>query len=121
VARWRRDLAVPRGTPKGSGDLRDREVEVVAQGDGGALLGVEGAEGALQLVAVREGSAAVGLDGVPEQPDLARIAPATAQQVRAGVDDEAVQPSVPAIRIAEARQLPPGVKERVLHRVLREG
>ena len=55
-----------------------------------------------------------------QQLDLDRSSASTSQDVDAGADDEAAEPALEAIRIAEGGQVPPGSDEALLDRVSRE-
>ena len=84
------------------------------------LLGLQAPEAAFELVAIGEGSRAVG--GVrfsPDDPDLGGPAALVPTLVGAGVDDEPVEPRPEAVRITQSRQLSPCMHEGFLDRVLR--
>ena len=56
----------------------------------------------------------LGLDDL----DLRRPASSMTALVRAGIDEQSTQPGVEALRIAEARQVAPGMDECLLHGIL---
>ena len=92
------------------------------QGDDRAVTRIEAPQSGVHELAVGERTGVVGLRGRVDraQLDLDRAPAPAPQEVETSVDDEAVQPGVEPVGIAESRQLPPGADERLLDRVARE-
>ena len=90
--------------------------------DDRALLGLEPLERGIEQVAVgNDGSDVADNRCVDRQQlDFHRPAATPADHVDAGSEDQAVQPRLEAIGIAQARQTAPGGKEPFLDRVSRE-
>jgi hypothetical protein len=87
--------------------------------DRDALIGLQAPEATLQLVAIGGCLAGVGLRRLePEDPDLGRAGSMAPALVGAGIDEQAVQPGVEPIGIAQAGQLSPGLDEGFLDGVL---
>ena len=90
--------------------------------DHGPLVRVETAEAALELVAIGEVEGGVGFDPRPARlTDLRFDRPPTSSPPRfaiAGTDEEAVDPGVEAVGIAQGREVAPGGDERLLGGVL---
>ena len=101
-------------------NLLHREVAVEAKDDGDALVGVEMAERALQLVAVVDLPMGVmrGSDRSRSIQIIVASAPGTSKPVAAGVDQDPSEPGVEPVRIAEAAVIPPCSDERVVGRIL---
>ncbi len=86
------------------------------------LLGLQPLQRGIEQVAVGNSRSDVA-DGRPierQQLDLDRAAASPPDDVDAGSEDQAVQPRLEAIGIAEGRQAPPGGEEPLLDRVSRE-
>ena len=102
-------------------DLRERQVQVVVEGDDDALIHVESAEGPLDLVALDHRGGAVRhgwvIDG--SELDLDRSSPGAPELVVTGSYEEAVQPGVESVRVAQPGQVPPGANEGLLDGVSR--
>ena len=102
------------------GDLGRLVPGVVAQHEKSALLGIESSEAALQLVTFRQGQEVVpaGRKIEREHAKVGHQAALAHRLMDAGSDDEAVQPRVEPIRIAEPRQVSPGDHQRFLQGIL---
>jgi len=101
-------------------NLLHREVAVEAKDDGDALVGVEMAERALQLVSVVDLAMGVmrGSDRSRSIQIIVASTPGTSKPVAAGVDQDPSEPGVEPVRIAEAAVIPPCSDERVVGRIL---
>ena len=108
--------------PERRRDVGERHPEVVVHDDDRALLGLEPLEGFIEQVAVSNDVRDVADDRCihRQQLDLHRPASPPADHVDAGSEDQAVQPRLEAIGIAQAGQTAPGGKEPFLDRVSRE-
>ena len=104
------------------GDRRQVHPEEVVQDDDGAPLRPEPLERAVEQVAIGDERRHVAHRGVVERSQLHLHGPTppAAGRVHAGVEDEAMEPGLEAIRIAKGRQAPPGADEALLDRVSRE-
>jgi hypothetical protein len=103
----------------GPGDLFDLEVAVVAKDDSNPLIRVEILEGALEGIAILElsgGVMRVSVRSCPIQRVVSSVA-SPAKPVSAGVGEDAPEPGVQAVEIAELRKLAPGSSERVVGRI----
>jgi hypothetical protein len=92
------------------------------QDDERPMLGCEGAQHSIELVAVDQRP-----DLVPRrryvdrcQSDFDHASTTPAGLVDRGVDDQSVEPGVETLRIAQSRQVAPGPDERLLDRIARE-
>jgi hypothetical protein len=105
---------------EGARDLDRIEPQVVAQDQDGALIGLQAAEAAIELVTVEDTLCLVGPDRCVDRqgPNVCIVSPGAAVVLVAVVDEESGQPGLEPIRIAEAGQLTPGDHQRVLDRVL---
>jgi hypothetical protein len=109
-------LGRPERDPEDSGDLRQRQVEIVMEDDERSLLRIEASEASIKLIAVANGRQVV-VRGVEWDLGQLDVEPVSAQPsgfVDAGPDEQAVQPGVEAFRVAERGQITPGLDERVL-------
>ncbi len=97
------------------------EAAVVVQDDHGPLVGLKSAESPLQLVPIGNRTRVVA-DGwlERERSHLQRPAPQLPTLVGTGVDQQAMEPGVEPIRIAQRGKLTPRANERFLDRVLRQ-
>ena len=99
----------------------------------GGQVGVEGedqnhllpwrksSESALELVAIGQPGCAVGFGRLGRQHGDGRTPPpTTAPGVRAGSDEQAVEPGVEPLDVAQRRQVGPGADQGVLGRIMRE-
>ena len=103
----------------GSGDFLDLEVAVVAKDDSNPLIRVEILEGSLERVTVLELSGAVMRVSVlscPIQRVVSSVS-APSKPIAAGVGEDAPEPRVQSVEIAELRKLTPGSGERVVGRI----
>jgi hypothetical protein len=99
-----------------SGDQADVEV----QHDHRPLVRVEALEHALDLVAIGERDGPVvddGLDRAEVHGDR-RAAPGALRLAVAGTHEEAAEPGVEPVRVAQGRAVAPGGDERLLHGIL---
>ena len=102
-------------------DLGQRQVEVEVQDDDEALILVEPPEPASDLVTGDRGDRVVGLRWQVDlgELDLDDPTPVPPQLVVAGTDEQAVEPRLESIGVAEPWQIPPGADEGFLDGVLR--
>jgi len=110
----------PRRNAEQVGDLRRGVSDEVVEHEDRALVRREPSEAALQLVAISHAQQVVRSDRGIEWQD-AEIGGATTLTRRLGdanVGEEAMDPRVEPVRIAEARQVPPGDHQRVLQGIL---
>ncbi len=113
---------MPSGMPKVSATAGHGHPDVVVENQNGALIGPQRPESPFELVAVG--------DQVREVADGRRFkrfefdfdGPSTppAGGVEAGVDDQAVEPGIESLRVAQARKVTPGSDVCLLDRVARE-
>jgi len=102
-----------------SGDFLDLEVAVVTKDDSNALIRVEVLEGALEGIAILElsgGVMRVSVRSCPIQRVVASVS-AAANPIAAGVGEDAPEPGVQSVEVAELRKLAPGSGERVVGRI----
>ena len=108
--------------PSVVGDLRQTQAQVVMHDEDGPLLDRQAAEAALQLVAV--GLIAAARSPRPARSRRQQRAPPRTRlrrrrdSVVAGVDEQAVEPGVAAVDVAQPPQPAPGPDEALLDRVL---
>lgn len=90
--------------------------------DDGTPLWVEAPKRQIQKLAIGDERSDVGCRRFVDrgQLDLDGSTAAMTQRIDAGANDEATEPSLEAIRIAERRQVSPGADESILDRVSRE-
>ena len=102
------------------GDPRERHVEIEVHDDDRPRLRLESGEDPIELVAVGDPHRRIERRRVMERGelDLDHAAPALADEVDAGVDDEAVQPVVERRRFAQPRQATPSPDQGLLDGVL---
>ena len=88
--------------------------------DQGSLVRRQPAEATVQLVAIDDRTGRVDGDRfVVGLQVMARPMPATPSRlVHAGADEQAMQPGIETVRVAERGEIPPGTHERFLDRVL---
>ncbi len=102
------------------GDLGGFVSDVVAKDEDRALLGDEPSEGTIQLVTIGDGEVVIGrprrVDR--EHPNVGEPAPLTTGVGDADVRENAMDPGVESVRIAEVRQVTPGDHQRVLQGIL---
>ena len=105
----------------GSGDFLDLEVAVVAKDDSNPLIRVEILEGALERVAILEPSGGVMRVSVRSCPIQRVVSSMSAppNSIAAGVGEDAPEPGIEAVEIAELRKVSPGSSERVVGRIFR--
>jgi hypothetical protein len=100
-------------------DLLDLEVAVIAKDDSNPLIRVEMLEGPLEGVTIGElsgGVMRVSVLSCPIQRVVASIS-AAAKAVAAGVGEDAPEPCLEAVEVAELRKLAPGSGERIVGRI----
>jgi hypothetical protein len=108
-------LCRPDGDAERVGNLWDGQAKVEVKDNGGSLTGLQPAKAAGELVVVVDGSDVVARHGLePDHPDLNGLAHLPPSLVCAGVDDEPMEPRVPALGIAQFREALPGTDDRVL-------
>ena len=102
------------------GDFGRRQPEIVAKDEDRSLIRRQPPETTIQLVPISDGEQLVASDRAVGRKDLEDGGPALrfASFRVAGVDEQAMQPGVEPIRIAEPRQLAPGDHQRLLNGVL---
>ena len=104
------------------GDLGYGHPEGVVEDENGTLVRRQSPEAAIQLVAVVDREKLV-VDGRRvrfEQDNIGCEVPATSRFGVAGVDQDAMEPRVETIRVAQGRKLPPHLDEGHLDGVLGE-
>ena len=103
-------------------DLRQGHPEVVVEDDDSQPLRIETPERRVQEIAIGNHRCDVGgLRSIERrQLDLDRAPAAASNRVDAGAKDQAVEPGLEAVRIAQSRKVPPGPDEALLERVSRE-
>ena len=105
---------------KDLGDLGRLEPGKMTQHENRALLGIQSAETALQLIPVGHGeelvraSRKIGREHVKIRDEAAL----THRLMQTRADDEAMEPRVEPFRIAESGQITPGDHQRVLYGIL---
>ena len=100
--------------------VRQRQVGEVVQHDDHPLVGIEERHRSHDLVPLQDAAERIGLGdrlGDRVERDEAHAA-ATTQAVAADVDQDAVEPGLEAVGVAQGPGRPPGAKERLLGRVL---
>ena len=100
--------------------VRQRQAQVVVKDDDRAVLGIEAAHAALDLIPVGRGRLGVGhREGVDlGELDLDAAALGRPELIAAGVEEEPVEPGVEAVGVAQGGQVPPASDERLLDGVL---
>ena len=103
-------------------DLRQGHPEVVVEDDDSAPLRIETPERRVKEIAIGDHRCDVGGRRSIErrQLDLDRTPAAASNRVDAGAKDQAVEPGLEPVRIAQRRKVPPGPDEALLDRVSRE-
>jgi hypothetical protein len=93
-----------------------REPQVVVDDEHGAMLGGQATEAALQLVAQRGLGLHIAASAVGHRhPDLDELSsPDPSGLPVAGVDEQAVQPRIEAVRVADRPDVQPGCSQRLL-------
>jgi hypothetical protein len=104
------------------GDLGHGQPEGVVEDEDGALLRRQSPETAVQLVAVvdREKLVWGGPCVCLEQDNIGCEASATSRFRVAGIDEDAMEPRLESVRVAQGRELPPYLDEGHLDGVLGE-
>jgi hypothetical protein len=102
------------------GNHRGLVPEVIAEDEDGSLLRRKPAERAVDDVSIDDARELVGCRGAVEGQNLEMGVPAsvTASVLDAHVRDEALDPEVESVRIAEVRKVTPGDHQRVLQGIL---
>lgn len=97
-------------------------MEVVAEDDDGALVGVELAQGPIDEAPVREPPGRVVRREVIEGGQLHLDDPSSSasSDVETGADGQPMEPGVEPLGVAQTREVPPGGHHRLLDRVARE-
>ncbi len=108
--------------PQRRGGVRQRVAQVVVEDDERPVLGIEAGEGAFHQVPVGEMAGGVAGRGNVDREDvhLDRASAAPAGLVEAGVHEQAVQPRVEPVGVAQAGQVAPGTDQGVLDSIARE-
>jgi Cys-tRNA(Pro) deacylase len=102
------------------GNLGHGEAQVEVEDNRRSLLGLEPAEAAIELILIVDHAGVVSGSGLESNhPDLRRLPDAAPALIGAGVDDESVEPGVPALRIAQQRKSLPRSDQGVLDGVFR--
>ena len=102
------------------GDFGYRQIHVEVENDGGSVVWLEPPEPAVQLVVVIDRMGVVAGRGIdPDQGNLHGLTSSEPPLIGTGVDDQPVQPGIPALGISEVRKTAPGTDEGILDRVLR--
>jgi hypothetical protein len=110
----------PHGDLESLGDLGRGQAQVVGEDKDRPLIRRKPSEAAFEAVAVLDRHRLV-RSSRPidrEDADVRVPCPPAARLGVAGVDEQALEPGVEAVRIAEAGQLSPGDHQRLLHSVL---
>jgi hypothetical protein len=104
------------------GDLGHGQPEGVVEDEDGALVRRQSPETAIQLIAVvdREKFIWGGRSVRLEQDNIGCEMPATPRFGVASVDEDAMEPRIKSIKVAQGRKLPPHLDEGHLDRVLGE-
>ena len=105
---------------RGTCDIVDWKVAVVAKDHGDPLIGVQDRECTLERVAVGEGRTGV-MRGRRVSCSIQWVMASVAlpsKSVAAGVDHDAVEPRIEPVGVAEARVIAPGSCESVMGRIL---
>ena len=90
------------------------------ENDGGSVIWLEPAEAAVQLVVVIDRMGVVAGRGIdPDQGDLDGLTSSEPPLIGTGVDDQPVEPGIPALGISQVRKTAPGTDQGILDRVLR--
>jgi aminoglycoside phosphotransferase len=114
-------LGRPDGDAQGFGRLARRETDMEVQHQDRSLRMAQAPERPVQLVSVGELRGAIGLGRLGRQDgDLGTPPAAFPPDVRAGMDDQPVQPGVESVDVPKVRKIAPRPNERVLGGILRE-
>ena len=110
----------PRRDAERLGDLGGRVPEVVVQYEDRPLFGRQPAEPAVKLVPVGDGEQVIGRGrSVDRQHAKVRCPAALSRRLcDADIDEEALEPRIEAVRIAESPEVTPGDHQRVLQGIL---
>lgn len=103
----------------GPGDLFDVEVGVIPKDDSNALIRVEMLERSLEGVTVLDVSGGV-IRGSVRSCAIQRIVAsvlASPNPIAAGVGEDAAEPGVDALHVAELGEIPPGAGEGIVGRI----
>jgi hypothetical protein len=89
--------------------------------DGNSLVGLQAPKAAVELIVVLDRAGEVaGRPLDPDHPDLGRSSLPPSALIGAGIDDQTMQPRVPSVRVAQGREVSPGMDECFLDGVLGE-
>ena len=107
---------------EGLGDGRNGHPDVVVEDQDGPLIGAQPPEAAFQLVAVGHQAREIADRRRAHRREFDFDRPSTLPpgNVKAGVDDQTMEPGVEAIWVAQARKVAPGSEVALLDRVARE-
>lgn len=110
----------PRRDPEDLGDLRRSEPFVVMEDEDRPLFRRQPPEPAFELVPVGEREQLIGRRRTVhrQDPQVGRASAFAGSMVDALANDEAMEPGVEPLRIAESPQVTPGDHQRVLHGIL---
>jgi hypothetical protein len=104
---------------EGVGDLGKRQTHVVMEHEYRPVFDGQPLEGSVERVAIDNGDQPIGsrrsVDG--KDPDVGRPCPTAPGLGVAGVNEQATNPGLEAIRVAQCRELPPDSDERALEGV----
>src|SRR6478752_5502590 len=111
----------PNGDAKGGRDLRQRVPEVVVEDDDRSLPRRQLAEGMVEVVSRGDGARHIRRGGKVrlEQPHAGHVTTFAAGFRVAGVDDQAMEPGVKPLAVAQGREVTPGAEHRLLGGILR--
>lgn len=114
-------LGRPDRNVEGIGRLAGGQADIEVQGQDGLLCIVEAAKTSLDLIAIRELRRAIGLGRFGRHDRDLRAEPLTvAPNIRTRPDDQAVQPGVEPLHVAQRGQIAPGPHQGILGRILRK-
>ena len=97
------------------GDFGYRQIHVEVENDGGSVIWLEPAEAAVQLVVVIDRMGVVAARRIdPDEGNLDGLTSSEPPLIGTGVDDQAVQPGIPALGISQLRKPAPGTDQGIL-------
>ena len=100
---------------EGLGDFGYRQIHVEVENDGGSVIWLEPAEAAVQLVVVIDRMGVVAGRGIdPDKGDLDGLTSSEPPLISTGVDDQPVEPGIPAFGISQMRKAAPGTDQGIL-------
>jgi len=103
------------------GNLVGVETCVVTKDDGDSVFRLQAPEASLQLISIGRGATHIrSRRRDASEVNVLRNTPARSALVGAGVYQHAVNPGIELVDIAQARQLLPGLDQRLLYGVLRQ-